>query len=413
MWIFMYVYDICRCCVVSNTFTQQTWCIETWSPTTFLSTLTAISRFAILVRLTNSMRRQNITNSITYSCASNNSQNVRNFLIFQDKSWDLEICDLGSLFIWDMTHSHVTWLIHTWRDTFTSDMTLLVTANCNLEICDFDSLFIYVPWLFQMWRDTFTCDMTPSYVAWRIHVWHESFICDMTHFCVTCLIYMWHATIIRDIIRMWLDLFTCDPFICDMTHIYIGDMTQIYTCILMWHDSSFICDTTHSRHTILMWHDSFTCGSFIRDTTQSYVTWLIHMRHDSSICDMSRFIRDTIHPYVTWLIHIWLIHTWHDSSTYDLFIRDMTHSHVTCLSVTQTAISRSTISVSLTTATRRRRFTNSKGYKELTKDLSIYIYMCIYVYVYMCSSCIYIYRQVLCQVLCNPLSCASATAAHI
>jgi len=59
-----------------------------------------------------------------------------------------------------MTPSHVTWLLHTWLDSFTRDMTPS-----------------HVTWLLHTWHDSFTRDMTPSHVTSLLHKWHDSFIC--------------------------------------------------------------------------------------------------------------------------------------------------------------------------------------------------------------------------------------------
>ena len=71
-----------------------------------------------------------------------------------------------------MTHSHVTWLIHTWHDSVICDMTYS-HVTWLMHICDITCAMAHS----YVWHDSFTRDVTHACVSWLIHTRYDSFVC--------------------------------------------------------------------------------------------------------------------------------------------------------------------------------------------------------------------------------------------
>jgi len=172
-----------------------------------------------------------------------------------------------------------------------------------------------------MRHDSFIWDMTHSYETWLIHMRHDSFIWDMTHSYETWLIHMRHDSFIWDTTHSSETWLACDlntyltVITISFAIIVVKDTDQIYETwlIYMRHDS-FIWDMTHSYETRLIHHHCCQRhGSDIWDMTHLYETWRIYETWLASelnahltaitIAFATITVKDITQSYETWLIH--------------------------------------------------------------------------------------------------------------
>jgi len=179
------------------------------------------------------------------------------------------------LFICDVTHEYVTWLMDMWRDSLISEVT---------------HLFICVVWIVHTWRDSLISDVTHGYVMWLMDRWRDSWICDVTHGYVTSLIYSYVCDMTylmpstlslphRDLynvthwVYLWEVRVQAPLKMMPCGHPPVNGIVRP-TSLVMWHE--------WNRDTVrLVRRDLFI---HICDMTYSHVMWLIIFGRDSFSC---------------------------------------------------------------------------------------------------------------------------------
>jgi len=226
-----------------------------------------------------------------------------------------------------------TWLIHVRHDLSMNYTFIVAPRNLpQFEVSHKWALYVRHEWLIR--------DMTNSIETWLIHMRLDLSMDD------TFMIPPWHWPQFEVVHQRWLIYVRNDSFIWDtlaLAPIWSSawDMTHLCETWLIFttHDS-FMWDMTHPWMTY-SWFNLGTgtflkqCmrhDSFMWDVPHLHGTWLIHMRHDLSICDTcillpwdcpyfevvyrtrliyarrASFIRDKTRLCKTWLIHGWLIY---------------------------------------------------------------------------------------------------------
>jgi len=187
-------------------------------------------------------------------------------------------------FVWDVTHSYETWLIHTRTKMRLSNRLLRFVYRSGTCVS-------YVTCLIHMRHDSFVWDMPHSYETWLIHMRHDSFTRERRCNCPTV-----DCILCSETNDLWV-----------MSHMDESCLTDEWVMV-----------TSHMDESCLIWMSHVSYEWVMSYMNESCLIWLCHVSYEWVMSHMNQ-------SCLIWMSHvlIWMSHV-----SYNWFMSHMNESNL-------------------------------------------------------------------------------------